>query len=514
MAIRVRIDPLRAAAAAVPYLPIAVLPVLGLLWLLEKSALWPWVVSLLTCAAIGSVSTIWLSHRNRKIVALSASGPETSWAPREVEVWSKVDALAEAAALKDWPLKDLPRWIDLGRHVVEVVAKHYHSNSSQPILEISIPHMLRLIELAARDLGRDVRENIPLSDRVTLGDLLGGARLKPFADSALALLRVGRFIVNPTSAVSREVEGILKDQLMAVGQDELHRSLLQEYVRRVGRYAIELYSGTLRFEDDDPLERLSAATIADLDTARDSQTEPLRILVLGRTNAGKSSLINALFGKLIAAADIVPTTSRLTPYELELAGAERLIVTDSPGLETLTQDDLRSAACGADMIIWVCSANRADRAADRRGLDMVRADLLADPSRKPPPIIITLSHIDQLRPFNDWSPPYDLGDLSNAKSQSICASLEAVSGDLDVDPELIVPVCLEPKRLYNVDDTLWVAILSNLGEAARVRLLRCLDTARSQEKRSLMMKQVANTGRLLLKLPGVIANRSSDSTRS
>lgn len=509
MTFRAHIDPLRLAAAAVPYLPVVVLPIFGVVWLIEKRALGTWVIALLACAAVGALGTIWLSRRKRQMLALPPTEPEASWRPREFDAWGKVDALAHAIDSKDWPLSDLPKLIDLGRHVIDVVAKHYHPADSERIWQMSIPHLLRIIELAARDLGRDVRENLPLSDRITVGDVMQVSRWKPFIDSAFVLIRVGRAIANPTNAVYREVESALKDQATAVGRAELHRSLLQEYVRRVGRYSIDLYSGTLRFADDDPLRRLTAVTATDLEAVEAVEAEPLRILVLGRTNAGKSSLLNALFGDFVAAADILPTTNRLTPYVLERDGAGRLLVTDSPGLETLPLETLRSAARDTDMILWVCPAHRADRAADRTALDAIRADLTADPSRRAPPIVVALSHIDQLRPIGEWSPPYDLRDESNAKSQSTYAALAAVARDIGIDPELIVPVCLEPKRLYNVDDALWATMLSTLDEARRVRLLRCLDSAKRDEKRALLRSQLLSAGRLLFKVPSYVAQSVS-----
>src|SRR5207248_7471706 len=64
------------------------------------------------------------------------------------------------------------------------------------------------------------------------------------------------------------------------------------------------------------LFRSTAETVAE---ARAATSEPLRMLILGQVKAGKSSLVNALFGAIRAATDVVPTTAQLTPYVLERA---------------------------------------------------------------------------------------------------------------------------------------------------------------------------------------------------
>jgi predicted GTPase len=61
---------------------------------------------------------------------------------------------------------------------------------------------------------------------------------------------------------------------------------------------------------------------------------PLRILILGTSEGGKSSLVNALFGTVHAATDVLPTTAQLTSYVLDrpdLGGT--IIVSDMGGYE-------------------------------------------------------------------------------------------------------------------------------------------------------------------------------------
>ena len=114
---------------------------------------------------------------------------------------------------------------------------------------------------------------------------------------------------------------------------------------------------------------------------------------------------------------------------------------------------------------------------------------------------MVVTHIDLLRPAREWSPPYDLNNPQSPKSRTIAAAITAIANDLSALPAHTIPVCLAPDRTYNVDDTLWAAILQHQDDAHRARFLRCLETRRRQENWSLTWRQLANAGRLLLETP-------------
>lgn len=495
-------DRWRVAIIGIGFIPLLVLPALGLVWLHQQDTMLIWFGASLACAAGCWVANSLLSKRQRALIHLEPSGPSEEWPPVEMDAWTKVEALAKAVDLPDWPLTDLAKQVQLGRHVIEVVATHYYPHAAEPIWELSVPHLLRIIELASRDVGKDIREQVPFSDRIKVGALLRASSWASFGKSILALVRVARMALDPTQAVIREIDGFLVGRSLGGAADEIQRWLLQEYVRRVGKYAIEVYSGTLRFADGNPLDKLTPVSTLDLEKAQQATEEPLRVLVLGQTNAGKSSLINALFGELIAAADVLPTTSTLCPYPLTREGLNTAIVTDSPGLESFPQEKILAAAAQTDMILWVCAANRADRALDRVTIDALRTDVGNDPKRHMPPITVALSHIDQLRPFTEWAPPYDLRDESNAKARSIVDAVAVVALDLALPADTVIPVCLDTPRVYNVEDALWSAMLESQSDANRLRLLRCLNHQHQEEKRKLLREQFRKTGRILLSLPG------------
>jgi predicted GTPase len=411
---------------------------------------------------------------------------------------------------EDWPLHEGSRLWTLGQNTLDIVARYYHPQVEHPLLELTVPHTLLIIERASRDLRITATAQIPFSHSLTLGDLIRAYRWKATAERLLNVYRAGRLVINPADALLSELWGRLRGQSYGMAWDELHRWLLREYVRKVGFYAIALYSGQLTLADAEPT--VTATPLSRRDLKRATKTtaapvsEPLRIVVLGRANAGKSSLINALFGRLTAATDVLPdTTSALTPYRLERDGLAAALIFDTPGCDTalLSEKALRKMVLDADLILWVCAAHRPDRGLERERLDAIRAWQAGQPHRRPPPLLVAVSHIDQLRPPRQWQPPYDLlRPQGSAKATSIRAAVEAVATDLAIPVAAVIPVCLAEERTYNVDDALWAAILAHQSAADRSRFLRCLEARKRAENWTLLGQQLANTGRFLLDLPG------------
>lgn len=492
-----RVDRWRVLALSLWLLPVIALMPLGLFWLWQARALPWWLLAMVVCSAAGYGLQYRLRQQDRELLAGAATQADPHWPATAEQAWAAVEQLADETKPEDWPLNDGGRWWTLGQRTLEVVARCYHPAVAQPLLELTVPHTLLIIERASRDLRADISAHIPFSHRLTIGDLVRTWRWKAFAERLLGLYRAGRFVIDPLSAVLSEVWGQLRRGAYSESWSEFHGWLLREYVRKVGRYAIDLYSGRLVLTDAEPdpgpIERETPVTA------------PLHILVLGRTNAGKSSLINALFGQLTAAADLLPdTTMALTPYRLEREGLDTALIFDTPGCDSglLEHKALQQAVLEADLLLWVSAAHRPDRAVERQTLDQVRSWQAERVERRPAPLLVAVSHIDQLRPPREWQPPYDLIQAESAKARNIRAVVAAVATDLAVPVADVIPVCLAAGRVYNVDDALWAALLDRQDEADRVRFMRCLQQQKQRENWTLLRRQLTNTGRWLLKWPG------------
>src|SRR5262249_85901 len=130
----------------------------------------------------------------------------------------------------------------------------------------------------------------------------------------------------------------------------------------------------------------------------------------------------------------------------------------------------------ADLVLWVASATQPARSADRQALDDFRAWASAQLARRPPRVVLALTHIDELRPANEWAPPYDLATsaaAAGAKARNILAAIHSVASALDLSADAIVPVAMPPddRKPYNID-ALWARIGLDLDEARLVQLDR------------------------------------------
>jgi uncharacterized protein len=503
-----RADRLRLFALLLWALPVTALLPLGVWWLWQNGVMAYWLGAMLAFSAAGFGLQAWLRRRDRRLLADAQTAPDPHWPPKSKAAWDAIETMAEALRPEDWPLEDGPRLTTLGRDALEQVARVYHPKRDEPLLELTLPHGLLIAERACRDLRNEVANQIPFSHRLTLGDLVRAYRWKATAERLLDLYRAGRLIVNPVNALLGEVWERLRRQSFGAAWSDLHRWLLQEYVRKLGFYAIELYSGRLTLTEGEPTSATPTSR-RDMGQAESQATartqEPLRILVLGRSNAGKSSLINALFGRLTAPADVLPDPdAAISPYRLEREGLTAALVFDTPGIDTdgLPAKTLSRLAMDADLVLWVTAAHRPDRQPERETLDRIRARWAARQDRHPPPLLAALSHIDLLRPPLEWQPPYDLSDPQGPKATNIRDALAAAAEDLGIPPKDTIPVCLGVGRVYNVDDSLWAAILDRQDAADKVRLLRCLNERKRSEDWALLRRQLAGAGRFLASLPG------------
>jgi hypothetical protein len=523
----------------------------GGMWFYEQGWLsWAGVAFVVGEAVALLLFRLW-AQAEQPLLPQPSTRPPESFSPRDEEAWQLVLAYQEQIERGELVFTSLDEYIGLGREMLERMAKFYRPDDPDPLIAVPVPLLFRALEETAHDLAT-VTTNLPFAHRVTIGEILRGYRIGQKLKPAYELYQVYRILSPLLNWQSAIIRFFVTERLFDLTKETLQQWLLRWYVDRVGYHAIGLYSGKLLLDQrpdssalqtrkpsewpsgrpsgrpsetpDKSYDTMHANTQDTTDTTRHntqamSQTvssEPLRVLILGQVKAGKSSVLNALFGEVRASVDVVPTTLHLTPYVLDrIEGEAAVLLYDMGGYDdpTMPKDrlaDVLSEALQADLILLVSSAVNAAREPDRRVLQYVRDYFSAHPELHPPPILIALTHIDRLRPPLVWEPPYNIVSPHTPKAHSIRGALDAVGNDLKdcgLPSAHIIPVCVHPERLYNIEEALMPALVHSLPDAKRTLLVWSLKTKREQEQWTLLGRQAQTAGLFLLEIGGEVLQK-------
>jgi predicted GTPase len=234
--------------------------------------------------------------------------------------------------------------------------------------------------------------------------------------------------------------------------------------------------------------------------AREDLAGPVRILLAGQVNAGKSSLLNAMAEQVQRTVGAIPTRDIPAELMLKLAGRPQVVFIDTPGIGShpAALRTLAEQAKKADLILWVVSATQPARAFDVEGLKEIKRACSIDPDQQLPLVVCAVTHIDELTPALEWAPPYDLTQADRAKAVRIREAVEHISDVLDIDCDRIVPVSVRNVHLaYNID-LMWGLIAANLDAARTTKLDRLWRITQSFSGAK-FLSQMAAGGRWLAK---------------
>jgi predicted GTPase len=458
-------------------IPVATLSVMGLIYLSANNLLLTILFAWLVITTVGYLAfVVWPSKQFAKLAKSHPQDeeqatdknvslpqqltPQSNWTTQDIDIWTTLCQTIENLLDEKPAWESLP---DLSLLLLSDVSSQYNGSvssniSADPTIKyrFTIPEALLVLSVGSHRYRELVLAHIPFSESITVSSMLSLYGRQTHIKTGYTWLNRARRILRVSNPLAAAV-GELKDQftdrvfshLSNNIQNDLKRLLLQEVVQ-VG---IDLYSGKLKSTPSELIGYRSDTLKQDEQRTPDA-VEPLRIVLMGQSSAGKSSLINALSDSLQAEVDILPTTSNIQTHALDLGPAVKVHLIDTIGLGPLSdqQDTLVKLAVQSDLIVFVARSTQPARNADSQLYQTVSNAFEMKPTRRPPPILLVLTHVDQLKPRNNWSPPYDLGS-DNPKAKTIIMALKSCLAQIGLPAETpAVPVCLsEIKGYYNVE---------------------------------------------------------------
>lgn len=374
-----------------------------------------------------------LTQVEEAIAELSSQLPPVTDSPSVANSENTIatQADAELRRILEESQTDPPVWQDWNLFwerclsLISAISHLYAPQAKQPLLNIYVPQAYRLLRGTVDDLDQWMQKLSPVLNQLTIGQAYEAyeiyQKLAPSARKVWQLWQWAQWILNPATAAARTLTQGTNNRASQELIGNLSQLLREAALRNLAQQAIALYSGqpisqpgdtaipTLATVPQPALPKAETRTLKEILTQATPPEivaqQPVNLLLVGRTGAGKSSLINTLFVAPQAEVDALPSTDTIRDYRWQAPTGETLTLWDTPGYEQVQRSDLRDQvldhAQDCDVLLLVMPALDPALQMDLdflRDLQTIAPDL---------PLFGVMTQVDLLRPLREWQPSYN-----------------------------------------------------------------------------------------------------------